>query len=144
MKTLHLTLALLTICGFLLRGVWMLRGSKLSQHPLPRIAPHIIDTLFLATGIALVLQLNLVVLQNSWLIAKFAGLLLYIALGAIALRHGKTMRIRTLAFAAAVLVFAYIAGAGANKSPLSWLAGTLPGLVVGYEPGERCGSCRRQ
>jgi uncharacterized membrane protein SirB2 len=143
MKNLHLTLAVLTISGFLLRGVWMLRGSKLSLHPLTRIAPHVIDTLFLATGIALVLQLHLAVLQNNWLIAKFAGLL-YIVLGSIALRHGTTMRIRTLAFAGAVLAFAYIAGAGVNKSPRSWLARTVPGLVVGYEAGERCGSCRRQ
>ena len=122
MKYLHLAFASLTICGFVVRGIWMMRGAKLSQHRLTRIAPHVIDALFLATGIALVLQLQLVVLQNSWLIAKFAGLLVYITLGSIALRHGKSMRVRKLAFAGAVLAFAYIVGAAINKSPLGWLA----------------------
>ena len=122
MKYLHMTLALLTICGFIVRGIWMLRGSPLSQHPLTRIAPHIVDTLFLATGILLVLQMQLAVLQNSWLLAKFAGLAAYIVLGAIALRHGRGRRSRALAFVGALLTFAYIMGAAYYKSPLSWLA----------------------
>lgn len=122
MKTFHLTLAVLTICGFVLRGIWMMRGSKLSQHAVTRIAPHVIDALFLGTGIALVLQLHLSVLHNHWLLAKFAGLAIYIALGTIALRHGKTMRVRCCAFAGAMFAFLYIVGAALTKSPLSWLA----------------------
>jgi uncharacterized membrane protein SirB2 len=122
MKNLHLSFALLTICGFIVRGVWMLRASPLSQHALTRIAPHVIDTLFLATGIMLIVQLHLSVWQNSWLLAKFAGLLLYILLGAIALRRGQSLRIRGLAFGGALLAFAYIVGAAISKSPLSWLA----------------------
>lgn len=122
MKYLHLTFALLTISGFIIRGIWMLRGSLLSQHPFTRIAPHVIDALFLVTGIALVLQLRLAVLQNGWLLAKFAGLVAYIVLGAIALRHGKTLRVRRLAFIGALFAFLYIVGAGFSKSALSWLA----------------------
>jgi len=122
MKNLHLTLAVLTIGGFVLRGIWMMRGSKLSQHAMTRIVPHVIDALFLGTGIALALQLHLPVLQNNWLLAKFAGLAIYIALGTIALRHGKTMRARCLAFAGAVFAFLYIVGTALTKSPLSWLA----------------------
>ncbi|MDH4125359.1 MAG: SirB2 family protein [Gammaproteobacteria bacterium] len=122
MKYLHLAFAFLTISGFVLRGIWMLRGSSLSRHPLTRTVPHVIDALFLGTGIALVLQLQLAVLQNDWLLAKFAGLVIYIVLGAIALRHGKTMHARRLAFAGAVCAFFYIVGAAVSKSPLSWLA----------------------
>lgn len=122
MKNLHLTFAVLTILGFVVRGVWMLRSSPLLQHPVSRIAPHIIDTLFLATGIAMVVQLDLTVTQNPWLLAKFVGLAFYIVLGAIALRRGRTIRIRKAAFFAALLSFAYVIGAAVNKSPLSWLA----------------------
>lgn len=122
MKTLHLSFALLTICGFIIRGAWMLRGSSLMQHPLTRIAPHVVDALFLITGIVLVVQMHLAVLQNSWLLAKFGGLIVYIALGAVALRRGQTLRIRRLALVGALLAFAYIAGAAVSKSPCSWFA----------------------
>ena len=121
MKQLHIIFALLTIGGFIVRGIWMLRDSPLSAHRLTRILPHIVDTLFLVTGVLLVLQLQLAVLQNSWLLAKFAGLAAYIVLGAIALRHGRTLRSRVLAFAGALLAFAYIVGAAHYKTPLSWL-----------------------
>jgi len=122
MKNLHMTFALLAISGFLLRGIWMMRSSGLLQHPISRIAPHIIDTLFLVSGITLVVQMNLAVMQNHWLLAKFVGLACYIVLGAIALRRGRTLRVRTIAFIAALSSFAYIVGAAINKSPLSWLA----------------------
>lgn len=122
MKNTHMILALLTICGFVIRGLWMMRSSPLLEHPISRIAPHVIDTLFLVTGITLVVQMRLAVMQNHWLLAKFVGLAIYIVLGAIALRRGQTMRVRKLAFAAALLSFAYIVGAAINKSPLSWFA----------------------
>lgn len=122
MKNLHMTFALLTICGFVVRGVWMMRSSPLLQHPISRVAPHVIDALFLATGITLVVQMRLAVMQNHWLLAKFVGLAFYIVLGAIALRRGQTLHVRKFAFAAALLSFAYIVGAALNKSPLSWFA----------------------
>ena len=80
------------------------------------------DTLFLATGIWLAVILNLDVPQHEWLLAKFAGLILYIGLGLIAFRFGRTRLIRTAAFSGAVLSFIYIVGAALMKSPLSWYA----------------------
>jgi len=121
MKDLHVTLAILTVTGFVLRGFWMMRASPLSQQPLTRIAPHVIDALFLATGVAMIIRLHLAVMQNNWLLAKFAGLIVYIVLGSIALRYGRTRCIRIAAFAGALLAFAYVVGAAVNKSPMSWL-----------------------
>jgi uncharacterized membrane protein SirB2 len=60
-------------------------------------------------------------LRQPWLIAKFTGLLVYILLGTIAIKRGKTMQIRLIALVAAVSAFAYIAGVAVTKSPLSWL-----------------------
>jgi uncharacterized membrane protein SirB2 len=122
MKNLHMTFAILTILGFILRGVWMMRTSPLLQHRITRVAPHIIDSLFLVTGVIVVAKLDLAVMQNSWLLAKFAGLACYIIFGAIALRRGRTMRVRQIAFGGALLSFAYVVGAAINKSPMSWLA----------------------
>ena len=120
MKNLHQIFALLTISGFVLRGYWMMRSSTLLQHRISRIAPHVIDTLFLLSGIALVIELQLAVLQHSWLLAKFAGLIAYIVLGAIALKRGKTLRARVVAFALALLAFAYVVNTAISKSPFPW------------------------
>ena len=120
--TTHAACALLTISGFILRGYWMLQGSPLLRHTVTRVAPHVVDALFLASGIALIVEIRLAVLQNGWLLAKFAGLLLYIALGMIALRFGRSRETRMTAFIAAIAVFAYIVGAALSKSPASWLA----------------------
>lgn len=121
-KYAHLSLAILSIAGFLLRGFWMMTGSVLLGHKAVRIVPHVVDTLFFASGVALVVQLALPVMQSPWLLAKFAGLVVYIILGAIALRRGPTMPVRQLAFVGAMSAFAYIVGAAVSKSPASWIA----------------------
>jgi len=122
LKNTHTLCAALTISGFILRGYWMLRASPMLRQRITRIAPHVIDTLFLASGIALIFEINLAVMQNGWLLAKFAGLIAYIGLGMIALRFGHTVEVRLVAFVSAVTVFAYIVGVALSKSPMSWLA----------------------
>ena len=121
LKTIHTLFATLTITGFLLRGYWMMSGSKLRQHPVTRIAPHIIDLLFLITGIWLIVELNIAPMQHPWLLAKFAGLFAYIGLGMVAMRFGRTPQIRAIGFAGALLSFVYIVGVALTKSPASWI-----------------------
>ncbi|MDJ0938314.1 MAG: SirB2 family protein [Woeseiaceae bacterium] len=122
LKSLHALLAIVTITGFLLRGFWMITGSPLLDKKLTRIAPHIIDTLFLLSGIAMLVIASMNPLAMPWLLAKFAGLIAYILLGMIALRRGPTPAIRMTAFAAAVAVFAWLYGVALSRSILSWLA----------------------
>lgn len=122
LKNVHIGFAILTIAGFVLRGVWMFRQSRNLDRVIVRVAPHVVDTAFLTTGIWLVVMLRLNVLQQGWLIAKSIALVLYVVFGAIALRRGRTMRIRTAAFAAALATYLYIAGVALHKSPASWLA----------------------
>lgn len=98
----------------------MSQSSPLLQHRLTRVLPHVVDAVFLATGIAMVLQLQLPVLQSPWLLAKFAGLLAYIGLGAVALRHGRSLQVRLAAFAGALLAFAYVVSTAISKSPSLW------------------------
>lgn len=121
LKLIHVCCATLTIAGFLLRGYWMMSGSHWSQHRLTRVIPHIIDTLFLAAGVALVFEMNIQILQHHWLLAKFGGLLVYIVLGLFALRLGRTPQVRTVAFVAAISIYAYIGGVALSKSAGSWL-----------------------
>ena len=121
-KLIHVSTVVLTILGFTLRGYWMLTSSPRLQHKLVRIAPHIVDTVLLVSGIALIVILQLPVLGQNWLLMKFVALVAYIVLGAIALGRGKTMRSRNFAFASSLAVFAYIVGVALSKSATSWIA----------------------
>jgi uncharacterized membrane protein SirB2 len=122
LKLIHISAAILTISGFVLRGYWMLSGSPKLQLKLTKILPHILDTIFLASGIALLVTLHLPLLSQAWLMTKIAALLVYIVLGAIALGRGKTLRARTTAFMLALATFAYIYGVAISKSTVSWFA----------------------
>jgi uncharacterized membrane protein SirB2 len=121
MKSLHMILAIVTLAGFLLRGYWMMTESEYRQLRIARIAPHIVDTVFLLSGIALVFILHINAFAQPWLLAKFAGLIVYIVLGTFALKRGATRQVRIIAFVASLAVFAYVVGAAVTKSPTSWL-----------------------
>jgi len=120
LKLVHVGSAILTISGFILRSYWMFTGSSKLQLNAVRILPHIVDTVFLLSGIALIVTLNLPVLSQNWLLMKFVALVAYIVLGAIALGRGKTMQSRTTSFVLALATFAYIAGVALSKSTASW------------------------
>ncbi len=121
-KYTHVIAATATISGFLLRGYWMLTESDKLQYRVTRIAPHIVDTVFLMSGVAMVWMLHLNPFMQLWLVAKFTGLIAYILLGTIAIKRGPTKQIRTIALVSAASVFAYIAGVAITRSPMSWLA----------------------
>ena len=121
-KDIHVTFATLTILGFLLRAYWRTSGSKLHQNRAIKTVPHAIDALFLATGIWLIMMLNINPLQHPWLLAKFVAIFAYVGLGMVAFRFGRTPRTRSLAFVGALASFAFVVGAALSKDPLSWLA----------------------
>ena len=86
LKTLHIILAYVTVAGFVLRGFWALTGAQDElQQKWVRIAPHVIDTLLLCLGVALVVQLSISPFEG-WLAAKLFGLLAYIGFGVLTLR----------------------------------------------------------
>ena len=108
LKHLHITCALLTFLSFSLRGYWMLANSHLLQHKLVRILPHIIDTLLLGSAIALTVTIQQYPMQDTWLTAKLAALIVYILFGTIALKRGKTKQIRAFFLAMSLAVIGYI------------------------------------
>ena len=122
LKTIHVSFAIVSIAGFILRGVWMFTNSANLGRPIVQIAPHVVDTAFLISGMWLVVILNLPLLDHTWLIAKIIALTFYIVFGTIALRRGTTIQIRAVAFVSALLAYAYIVGVALYKSPVSWIA----------------------
>ena len=115
---LHLASVALSGAGFALRGVWMMQGSPLLARRWVRVLPHVVDTLLLGSAIALTLLTGQYPLAQGWLTAKVLGLIAYIALGTIALKRGRTLRIRIWAFWGALLVFGYIVAVAMTKSAL--------------------------
>ena len=60
-------------------------------------------------------------LAHSWLTAKFITQILYIALGTLALKHGKSQGQRIAAWVAALLVFGYMVAVAMTHTPLSFM-----------------------
>jgi len=83
-------------------------GRPLKRRFLRRTLPDTIDTLFLASGIIMAFLLEISPLDSHWLAAKIGGLLLYIVLGAVALKYGRSRVVKRGCFIAAVATFAYL------------------------------------
>jgi uncharacterized membrane protein SirB2 len=121
LKALHVGCVITSYSLFVLRGLWMLRGSALLQRRWVKIVPHVVDTLLLTSAILLALTIRQYPFVASWLTAKVIGLVLYIALGTIALKRGRTLTIRASAWIAAQLVFFYIVAVAVTHTPAPFL-----------------------
>lgn len=122
-KHAHMMFAIISITLFMLRAWLAVPSPARIKSKLLKILPHIIDTLLLAMGVWLAVLSKQIPFDNSpWLTAKVIGLVLYIVVGTIAIKRGKTRNQRLIATLASIAIFAYIYGAAVSKSPLSWLA----------------------
>lgn len=117
-KLIHIVCALLSISGFVARGILMIRSSPLLAARLVKVLPHIIDTVLLVTAIMLASQWGWSALQMPWLLAKIVALLVYIGFGMLALKPGRSQSVRTSAWLAAIVTFAYIVSVAITKNPL--------------------------
>lgn len=117
LKHLHMSFAALSGTLFLLRGILMLRrpeGAPASKSILDR-SSHIIDTVLLASALAMVVWGAQYPFVVPWLTAKVLAVVAYIIVGAVALKRGKTKGIRAGAFVAALLIFGYIVKVALTK-----------------------------
>ncbi|NLJ93406.1 MAG: SirB2 family protein [Aeromonadales bacterium] len=122
LKHAHMMFALISIVLFMLRAWIAVPSPARIKSKVLKVLPHIIDTLLLILGVWLAVMMKYNPMGNSpWLAAKIIGLVLYIIVGTIAIKRGKTARQRLIATLAAIVIFAYIYGAAVTKSPLSWL-----------------------
>jgi uncharacterized membrane protein SirB2 len=100
---------------FLLRGMWMLAAPALLQRRWVRTLPHLVDTLLLASAVTLAMLSGQYPFAQGWLGAKVIALVLYVVLGGVALRRGRTRGTRAAAFVAALVTFAYIVSVAVTK-----------------------------
>lgn len=113
MTQIHFTLALLSVAGFVLRAGWAFNMPEMLERKLVRIAPHVIDTLLLISGVVLALNVP-GGFGNTWLIAKIGALVAYIGFGVMTLRGSGTLRL--VGLAGALLSVGYIFVVAFNRS----------------------------
>jgi uncharacterized membrane protein SirB2 len=107
---------------FLARGCLMLAGLPLANHRALRRLSYVVDTTLLAAAVLLAMIIHQYPFVQAWLTTKVLLLVLYIALGILALRRGRTRRSRAAFFVAALAVFLFIVSVAVAHSPLGVFA----------------------
>lgn len=121
-KHAHLGFVLLSLGLFVFRLALSVGESAFLQRRWLRILPHVNDTLLLLCGLWLASQIGQYPFVNSpWLTAKLSALLLYIALGTLAIKRAPSPLLRLLCGLLALLVFGYMVAVAITKSPLAGL-----------------------
>ena len=120
-KLVHQAAVALSIGGFFVRGAASLAGAGWVQGRTAKTLPHVVDSILLISALVLAWMLRLSPGNAPWLLAKIVGLVVYVALGVIALRPGRPRAVRGSAWVAALVVVAWIVSVALTKSPYGFL-----------------------
>ncbi len=119
LKTVHLLFILLSLSGFIGRVILSEIKPELLEQKAIKIAPHIINSFLIVSGISLVFQGDWLSSDFGWIIAKIVALLAYVGLGILVLKlKGQN---KWLAFAGALLCLAYIGVVAVTKQAFFFL-----------------------
>ena len=121
-RSVHIACAVLTISLFAVRGMLMLAESPLLAHRALRWTPIAVDTVLLTTALMLMDIIHQFPFRTPWLTTKIGLLVAYMVLGSIALRYGRTKRIRVAALLAALATVAFLVTVARTHQPLGILA----------------------
>lgn len=116
-KSVHVLCVILSGCLFALRGTLMVARSRYTDHIALRMMSYAIDTTLLTAALMLVTLLHQYPFVQAWLTVKILLLVVYVVLGVLALRRGRTRRTQIACFLAALLVYAFIVSVALAHSP---------------------------
>ncbi len=119
-KIIHVTCVVLSFVGFFIRGIWMLKDSKLLQQRWVKVSPQIVDTVLLVSAVTLAIQFRFSPMEQTWLMVKIIALLVYIGAGLIALRFGRNKSTRLYAWLFGLVIYLYIVSVALTKSTMAW------------------------
>jgi len=127
LKLVHQSAVALSVTGFFVRGLASFSGAGWVRSRAARALPHAVDTVLLLSALAMAWMLRLTPGNAPWLLAKIVGLVLYVGLGVVALRPGRSLAVRAAAWTAALATVGWIASVAVTKNPRGFLAmlGTL-------------------
>ncbi len=121
-KLIHQSAVALSVSGFFIRGLAALRGAAWVQARWAKSLPQAVDTVLLLSALTLAWIAQLRPDRAPWLLAKIVGLVVYIALGIVALRPGRPPAQRWAAFVAALATVGWIISVALLKTPWGFLA----------------------
>jgi uncharacterized membrane protein SirB2 len=121
-KFVHQCAVAVSLTGFVVRGAAGLTGAVWVRGRAATTLPHVVDTLLLLSAVTLAWMLRLAPGNAPWLTAKVIGLVVYVALGVVALRPGRSLRVRATAWLAAMGTVAWIVSVAITKNPIGFLA----------------------
>ena len=116
LKSFHITLAYLTVIGFVVRGLWAIVDSPMREQKWVRVLPHIIDTALLSIGVVMVFSIG-ASFTDGWLAAKMLALLGYIGFGILTMR-AKSRGLKMAGFLLALASVGYLFAVAFSRSPL--------------------------
>jgi uncharacterized membrane protein SirB2 len=122
LKLIHISAVGVSFTGFTARGIGLWCGAPWVRHPLTRRLPHVVDTVLLLSALGMLWMAHLSLWALPWLRGKLLGLLVYIALGVIALSPArgeaplKAGAVPVLAWTGALAVYVYIVSVAITKS----------------------------
>lgn len=120
-KSVHILSVILSGSLFMLRGILMLARSRYTNHPALRFPSYAIDTVLLTSALMLVTVLHAYPFVQHWLTVKVLLLVVYIVLGTLALKRGRTRGAQVAAYFAALFVFAFIVSVARAHDPWGFL-----------------------
>ena len=113
MIKLHMLFILLSVGSFITRIMFAQFKPELLSNKVIKIAPHIIDTILLLSGISLVFIGNWMAGEYGWIISKVTLLFAYVGFGVMAMRSSGVKR--WVAFVLALASFGYIISIAVTK-----------------------------
>lgn len=124
-KYVHVISVVLSVSGFFLRGLLMMRDSPMLRARWIRVLPHINDTVLLVAALTLAAMSGQYPFVTDWVTAKVFGVMAYIILGALALRDASTRGMRIACWLASLAVFGWIVSVALTRQPWGFLKPVL-------------------
>lgn len=121
-KYVHVISVVVSVTGFFLRGVLMMRASPLLEARWIKVLPHVNDTVLLIAALTLAAMSEQYPFVVDWVTAKVLGVIAYIILGALALRDASTRGMRIVCWLAALTAFGWIVSVALSRHPAGFLA----------------------
>jgi uncharacterized membrane protein SirB2 len=118
LKQLHVACVALSLSLFFLRGLLVLRRSPSADFRWLAWSSHVIDSVLLGSALALIWMGGHQPLSDPWLRNKLIGVVVYIVLGALALKRAPTHALKTACFILALFVAGNLVHIALYKSPL--------------------------
>lgn len=117
-RNLHVAMVMASGLLFALRGTASLLGFGWPLSRPARAMSYVVDTTLFTAAMLLLWILPWGIFANGWLVTKLGLLVMYVVLGYVALRPGRSRKARGVLFGLAVLVYGWMFTIARGHHPL--------------------------